>query len=132
MGTGSGSWSAAGATASFQTVTPTGGCGSLPTSVVVRFSGGSGNWATRYAGRSLTLAYNSGSQQWFATGTDALGNAYSFSLQCAGGAWKVSLTGNCTATAVTVTGTSGATPNLTGTLTGGACTGSVVATITRT
>jgi hypothetical protein len=126
-----GTCSVSAATAAFQVVTPTGGCGSLPASMKCRFTGGSGQWSTRYAGLTVTLTW--GGTAWSFSGTDNLGSAFNGGMSCNAGthAWDFGFNVPL-ANTTHPTGTSGASPNLTGTVNGGSYTGSVNITITRT
>jgi hypothetical protein len=130
---GTGTAKATAATASFQVVTPLGGCGSLPASMVIRFGSGTGaSCGARLNGVSGTLTYNSGTQRWTANMTDGIGQLFGVILQCAAGPWAITLNGNYTGGG-TLAGTSGASPNLHVTfnpLSG--CSGGITATITRT
>ena len=117
--------------AAFQVVTPAGGCGSLPASLVLRFSGGTGS-GTAIAGDSVTLTFAVAG--WQGTYTHA-GDPFTttWSLGCVAGVWKVGSTGYRAASAATVTGTSGASPNLAGTATfTSPSAGTTTCTITRT
>ena len=115
----------------FGMATPTGSCGSLPTSIVVRFSGGTGT-AANLNGKSATLTYSTLSQTW--TGSFGTGlQTENVTLACVAGHWALTLAGGQGMGTGQVTGTSGTTPNLTGTLTiSGANSGTILCTITRT
>jgi hypothetical protein len=121
-------------TAAFQTVTPSGGCGSLPASLHCRFTGGSLQWSAAMAGLNVTLTYSSITQQWSGLYTDNNAHSGNLTVLCHLGTWQIQVatTGGCTTVAIALAGTSGASPNLTATISGGSCTGSVGATVTRT
>ena len=116
----------------FGTSTPPGGCGSLPTSMVVRYSGGSGQMNSLYAGLSVTVAYNSTSHVWQGTRNDNLGHSFTTTINCNSGTFQGSFGGSCSPAPTNLSGTTGASPNLTCNLTTGGCTGSVTMTVTRT
>jgi hypothetical protein len=125
-----GSMGVSSVSAAFQVVTPSGGCSSLPANLVCRFSGATGT-CSALNGQSVSLSWNGTS--W--SGTFGVNpNVSTVSLICALGAWKLAISGHYVVSSpATLTGTSGPSPNLTGTatLTTG-CAGNVTTTVTRT
>jgi hypothetical protein len=129
---GQGAFSAKAATAAFSVVTPGGGCGSLPSSVVVRFSGCTGG-AADLNGTAMTMAYNSGLFEWTGT-TGSVLTLTNWLIACHLGAFNLGCNGyHTTTTGIVLSGTTGSTPALTGT--GPVTTpsaGNVTAALTRT
>jgi hypothetical protein len=130
--TGSGQITVSMSMSAFQMVTPIGGCGSLPASLVCRFSGATGTCGAAN-GKSCTLTYNSGTQTWNGSLTLVGAGTTFVALTCVASQWRLTLGGSCMAAFTNLTGTSGASPNLTGTLiVSMCCMGNVTATVTRT
>jgi hypothetical protein len=118
--------------AAFQMVTPAGGCGSLPANLMARFGPATGTCSIPWNGLSTGMSYNSVTGLW----SHAIGlfGGQTFTLTCGVGSWKCAIMGSCVASnIITMTGTSGPSPNLTGHMDlTGCCTGTVQITITRT
>jgi hypothetical protein len=119
--------------AQFDMVTPTGACGSLPSVLVVRFSGGTGT-CTCANGVSITLTWNG--TQWTSGFVTICGvTNLVVSLVCAAAVWVLHIDKTLPPTHIVanMTGTSGAIPNLTGTMTATTfCSGTFICTLTRT
>lgn len=116
--------------AGFHMVTPSGGCGSLPSVLVARFSGGTGT-CNCADGTQVTLTYSG--TQWNGTLTACGGNS-SVVVQCSGGVFKIGSLGSQLVWALTtLSGTTGTDPSLTATITVSlGCSGGTTVTITRT
>lgn len=113
--------------------TPSGGCGSLPATMVLRT--GNNASCSCMSNRTVTLTWNSMLSNW--QGSDATcGGTVNYTLNCLSGTWKLQAGGAINPAMISLSGTSGANPNLTGTLPTSTfapgCTGNVAVTITRT
>src|SRR5262249_41554587 len=95
-------------------ITPSGGCGRLPSGMVARLSGATGTCSPSLNGNSVTLTWNAGMSMW--SGTTTIGILiFGIQLTCLTGSWHVVIAGGYTGTG-TATGTSGPEPNLTSTI----------------
>ena len=117
--------------AAFSVVTPAGGCGSLPSTLHCRTSGGTLGAAVMN-GLNVTMTYNSGFGNWMGTAVVS-GQTETFTLLCMAGTWHMAILGVTWGGTGTASGPSGASPNLTSTvLANTGFTGQLLATITRT
>jgi hypothetical protein len=115
----------------FQTVTPSGGCGSLPATLTARLSGFSGGSCVAN-GKSFTMTYGGGMMTWTGTVNVSGPMSTTFLLKCVGGHWQISGSGSPSFGAVNMSGTSGPSPNLTATITFPSPCNSGTVAITRT
>ena len=110
---------------------PAGFCGQLSNTVVVRFSGSTGT-CTAWDGQSVTLTFSVGS--WSGSITIG-GGSHTVQIACdiMTGKWRLSVSGPTYSGNCLLTGTSGANPNLAGSITWlSGCSGTTAAAVTRT
>jgi hypothetical protein len=118
-------------TAAFQVVTPSGGCGSLPASLVARFAGGTGT-CTCLNGQAVTLTWSSLNNSWLGSTANVCGGTSNCTLVCQAGTFHLKLSLRCISD-ISLSGTTGASPNLTGTAAVTVCcSGNISVTVTRT
>lgn len=122
--------------ASFEMDTPVGGCGSLPHDLVMRLSGGSGTCGC-LNGAVVNLTFQTLGSVWTGSFTRCNGLVTSVQLGCdpVTHTWGLAFSGpSCqTPSGPHLSGTSGPSPNLSGTFAvSNCCAGNITATITRT